>query len=238
MFGKFRPALIESKTMFTDKILNQKKYFLWDFDGCFCDTETVHWMAYNLAFKPYGHSIEKKEYFYHFTHLGQGVQDEITRAGLSCDPILVRQEKVKNYWTLIQEGAASPFLEMKSILENIENAGKLIAIVSNSPQEEIELILQKQDLLPYVDFILGQTEGLRKKPFPDLYLEAHRRIGGEKSDYIVFEDSERGLAAAHGAGLEGVWVTTLDNQHLPTTSPHLFACSHRELLEKLAHVDG
>jgi HAD superfamily hydrolase (TIGR01509 family) len=46
----------------------------------------------------------------------------------------------------------------------------------------------------------------RGKPFPDMYLEAARRIGVDPARCLVFEDAEPGVVAARAAGMQVVRV--------------------------------
>lgn len=49
----------------------------------------------------------------------------------------------------------------------------------------------------------------RGKPFPDLFLEAARRLRMNPSDCLVFEDTEEGLLAAQRAGMVAIDVRSL-----------------------------
>ena len=57
-------------------ILN-KKAILWDFDGCLCDSERIHFLAYEKAFLQYDHILNEYEYYETFTNTGGGVVKEI-----------------------------------------------------------------------------------------------------------------------------------------------------------------
>jgi beta-phosphoglucomutase-like phosphatase (HAD superfamily) len=51
----------------------------------------------------------------------------------------------------------------------------------------------------------------RRKPAPDVYLEAARRLGVEPARAIAIEDSAPGIAAARAAGMKAIaiphWLT-------------------------------
>ena len=59
--------------------------------------------------------------------------------------------------------------------------------------------------------IVTGDEVRKRKPAPDVYLEAARRVGAEPSRTVAIEDSAPGIAAARAAGMRTVaiphWLT-------------------------------
>ena len=214
-------------------ILN-KKAILWDFDGCLCDSERIHFLAYEKAFMQYNHILNEHEYYETFTHTGGGVSKEIEKYNIICDPDLIRKEKAKYYWQLISDYQAKIYPEIPEILSILNKKGIINAIASNSPANEINLILSqhKSENLP-IDMIVGLEQGMRKKPFPDLYNKAISQLGIEPSEALVIEDSERGLIAAHEAGCESVWVKTSLNTRFETKTSYISRLTHAEILSAL-----
>jgi beta-phosphoglucomutase family hydrolase len=49
----------------------------------------------------------------------------------------------------------------------------------------------------------------RHKPFPDVFLEAARRIGVAPADCLVYEDTDPGVEAGRSAGMQVIDVRTL-----------------------------
>ena len=81
--------------------------------------------------------------------------------------------------------------------------------------------------------IVGLEQGMRKKPFHDLYNKAISQLGIEPSEALVIEDSERGLIAAHEAGCESVWVKTSLNTRFETKTSYISRLTHAEILSAL-----
>lgn len=88
-----------------------------------------------------------------------------------------------------------------------------IALVSSSPFEWINLILQRFKLRPYFDEIISAEEMSdgRGKPHPAIYFFAARRLKVRPKECVVFEDSVNGVKAAKAAGMfcvavPGKWV--------------------------------
>lgn len=218
-----------------NKILN-KKAILWDFDGCLCDSEQVHYLAYAQAFLKYQHNLNEDEYYNTFTHTGGGVVKEIETYQLTCDPESIRKDKAKFYWNFILNEKAKFYPEIPKTLHIMKRHNIINAIASNSPAKEIELIISqyKEENLPF-DMIVGLEPGMRKKPFPDLYNKALENLKILPSEALVVEDSERGLLAAHEAGCEAIWIKTSLNERFSTKAPYIARMTHLELLEMLSN---
>lgn len=214
-------------------ILN-KKAILWDFDGCLCDSERIHFLAYAKAFLQYNHILNEDEYYDTFTHTGGGVAKEVEKYNIKCEPDAIRKEKAKFYWELISDRQAIIYSEIPKILSILNKHGIINAIASNSPATEINLILSqnKEANLP-IDMIVGLEQGMRKKPFPDLYNKAISQLGIKPSEALVIEDSERGLLAAHEAGCESIWVKTSLNDRFETNAAFISRLTHSEILDLL-----
>ena len=212
---------------------SQKTYFLWDFDGCFADTERLHYQAYFTAFAQVGHTLIEPEYYPSFTHLGQGTVREIEKYNLKVSPEHIMSLKKEIYWTLVNEQPVSLFPETAAIIDLLVAFGQgqgRIAIASNSPAHEIEVILKRSGYTGPLHALIGSTPSLQKKPAPDIFLHALRVLGGTSQNAVVFEDSERGLAAASAAQCASVWMRTEINKDLSTAVPYNAQCTHGELL--------
>ena len=214
--------------------LSNAQCFLWDFDGCFADTERLHFFAYQKAFASVGHVIREEEYYPSFTHLGEGTRREILSHGLNIDEQIIIRAKAEAYLELIRTGPVHCFAETLSLVRIMHRRGAKVAIASNSSEEEIRTVLSTAGFpISELDLIVGKTAGLRKKPAPDIFLHALERLGLGTEHAVVLEDSNRGLEAAAAAGCAALWIRTTYNVGLETTQPHLKALSHRELLHEL-----
>jgi beta-phosphoglucomutase len=216
-----------------------KRFFVWDFDGSFCNTERLHYLAYKVAFAEFGYALPEEGYYHDFTHLGEGTRKVIQAQGLNVAAEVVMERKKKHYWRIVQEVPPEDFIFPGSfeIFKNLSKKGPL-AIASNSPQEEIELILDRAGLRLFLKLIAGREEKMAKKPAPDIFLAAFERLGATPEETMVFEDSERGLEAAARAGAHAALLRTPFNHELRFTQPYVWAGTHTMMRDELCHVDG
>ena len=218
-------------------LLKGKRFFVWDFDGSLCDTERLHYQAYALAFREFGHELREEGYYRRFTHLGEGAPKEIAEAGLAIDPALVLAAKKRHYMDIIAKAPLPNFENLEGILRALKARGR-IAIASNSPRDEIDLILGRTGLASYPEIVVGREGDLRKKPFPDIFDAAYARLGANPRHVLVFEDSERGLQAAAASHADAVLLLTPFNRDLTFTAPHVLACTHAEFGKRLLSQDS
>ena len=215
------------------EFLRGKRFFVWDFDGSFCDTERLHYEAYRDAFREFGHDLPEAGYYLDFTHLGDGARKVIERAALPLDPEVVLLAKKRHYMRIIAAAPLPAFPGLDEILAALNRRGP-IAIASNSPRDEIDLILDRAGLSHWPNLVVGRDASLRKKPFPDIFLRAFELLGARADEVLVFEDSERGLEAAAAAGADSVLLRTPFNADLTFTAPRVLECTHAELAAVVA----
>jgi HAD superfamily hydrolase (TIGR01509 family) len=90
--------------------------------------------------------------------------------------------------------------------------GRRLAVASSSPRAIIDTLLEAGGIARCFEVVIASDEVARGKPFPDVYLEAARRLGVEPTECVAVEDSTNGLRAAATAGME---VLALPNRHVP-----------------------
>ena len=66
----------------------------------------------------------------------------------------------------------------------------------------ILIILKKIGLLEYFDDILSGESVENCKPAPDVFLESAKRLGVNRENCVVVEDSLNGVLAANRAGMK------------------------------------
>lgn len=99
----------------------------------------------------------------------------------------------------------------REFLDELAEAGVPMILASSTPVRELRCALAANDLEGYfVDVVSTEDVGGRDKEFPDVYLEAARRLGTPRSSTWVFEDAPFGVRTARRAGFP---VVGLMNDH-------------------------
>ena len=88
-----------------------------------------------------------------------------------------------------------------AVMEYAKSNGILLALVTSSPRQLAQDILEKVGLLTIFDFVIT-PEGLpHSKPDPAIYLRALSEAGVQPDEALAIEDSPNGIASAEGAGI-------------------------------------
>jgi HAD superfamily hydrolase (TIGR01509 family) len=91
--------------------------------------------------------------------------------------------------------------------------GFRLAVGSSSNPEVIETTLTTLGVRALFEAVVSGAEVARGKPAPDVFLEAAERLGVAPSACLVIEDSERGVQAAHAAGMRCVAIPCGETRH-------------------------
>ena len=201
---------------------------LFDCDGVLADTERYgHLPAFNLMFDEFGVPAHWSEDDYAVKlRIGGGKErmaslfDEPgfpSRAGIPDDPdgrkeLLAtwHRSKTAHFRQLVADGKIPPRSGIHRIVNGALDAGWTVAVCSTSAEESVRAVFERAagpDAVGRVTFFCGDVVP-KKKPAPDVYLLAVEKLGLDKADTLVVEDSRNGLLAATAAGLR--WVVTVN----------------------------
>ncbi|MBO5602828.1 MAG: HAD family hydrolase, partial [Prevotella sp.] len=128
-----------------------------------------------------------------------------------------------------------PYPGIMYLLSELKQRGKKIAVVSNKFYDATRSLCSEYfgDL---VDVAVGEREGIRKKPAPDLVNEAFRELGvtrDEALSAVYIGDSDVDIETARNSGLPCISVLWgfHDRDFLLVHGATTFVCSPQEILE-------
>jgi len=113
---------------------------------------------------------------------------------------------------LARYGEAPPLLP--GAVEAVRRIGASLplAIASSSNRELIDVVLRASGLAADFRATVSSEEVPRGKPWPDVYLDAARRLGVDPARCGAVEDSHNGIRSAKAAGMR---VVAVPNAHYP-----------------------
>ena len=90
---------------------------------------------------------------------------------------------------------------VQSILQQLQRKKFLIGVVSQNERQMVDTAIQWLAIRPYISIALSLADVQQRKPDPELYLRAAKKLRLAPSSCIAIEDSEDGVAAAKNAGM-------------------------------------
>lgn len=185
---------------------------IFDLDGLLADTERLHCRAYQDALMRYGFTLTEDDYSEHWILKGGSIGAFIAARSLKLDPELVRATKAELYADLVIR-TAEPMPGAISVLSRMAGWKKL-ALATSSYEDAAYTVLTALHMEGYFSCIATRSSAPRVKPFPDLFLYVARTLGEAPEHCLVLEDSEKGVIAAHAAGMKCIAV------------PNVLTCGH------------
>ncbi|PCR92220.1 HAD family hydrolase [Natrinema ejinorense] len=90
---------------------------------------------------------------------------------------------------------------LHDLLAELNDRGVPTALVSSSPHEWIDMVLERFDLEGAFDHVISADDiDAASKPAPDVFEYAAAEVGVPAAECLVVEDSENGIEAAARAG--------------------------------------
>jgi HAD superfamily hydrolase (TIGR01509 family) len=180
----------------------EKKYagYIFDCDGTLANSMPVHYSAWKDTFRKYGGEMDEPLFY----SLGGVPTPKIVtflneKFGTSMNPELASEEKEQFY--VDRMGTIQPIKEVCDFAREVAQFAK----VSVASGGILPVVAQTLEAIGFKDFfpvILTAEQVVQGKPFPDMFLEAARRMGIRPADCLVVEDSIAGFEAATAAGMD------------------------------------
>lgn len=101
------------------------------------------------------------------------------------------------------------------VLRVLKGRGLLLGCVTNKPEPLIRPLLQKLDILGYMDCIVGGDTLPQRKPAPEPLWHACEQVGATVAETLMVGDSGNDALCARNAGVPVVLMTYGYNEGVP-----------------------
>ncbi len=179
---------------------------VFDLDGLLTDTEKLHCKAYQQTFAEIGFQLREEQYLEHWVRSGQTIRHFVREHGIPHDPIRLRDRKSAIYEKLVK-AELQPMPGALELLERLRGK-KRMALATSSREGSAHCVLRVLGIAHYFELISTEGSVERLKPHPDIFLHVARALGVEPSVCVVLEDAEKGIRAAHAAGMKSIAIPT------------------------------
>ena len=204
------------------------KAVIFDMDGTILDTSGDLTAAVNYAMAKFGHRsdfpTEDGCLFF-----GSGAHTAIQRAlareagmdrdeilkigsaknsvvpGIDEDEVLRILEVYQPYYKAHNAILTSAYPGITDLLKKLRSAGVRTAVVSNKPDNSVTQLAEDY-FGGLFDLAIGETEGIARKPAPDMNCLILDKLGVDVSDAVYVGDTEIDRQSAEKAGVSFIWA--------------------------------
>jgi len=186
---------------------------IFDFDGVILDSETPEFESHRRIFERCGVALTIDEWCDQIGIYTEGAETRWFRELCDRSTAAPSQEEYdaerrRLFHELV---SAEPMRGIRELADALREAGVPMAIASTAPSRWVVPAAERIGMASMFQTIVSGTDVVRRKPAPDVYLEAARRLDADPSRSVAIEDSGPGIAAARAAGLKTVaiphWLT-------------------------------
>lgn len=158
--------------------------------------------------KPYGVEVSEERWYNEFAgtgskHIFEVLVDEY-KIPEKVDDLV--QKRKSNYEKAVREGRLTLTPGIVKFLEKIKEKKLKIAIVSGSHRTNVQAALDIFNLSKFFDLIVSGDELEKRKPDPEPFLHAARKLGLKPEECVAIEDSVSGAKAVLAANMKLIIV--------------------------------
>lgn len=182
------------------------KLAIFDMDGLLVDTEQIYLNEFPKILAEQGININledmtkivgqnEKAFVKYFTTLFPKINLEIAKNKL----LDILKKRAEDGDMKIKKGA-------ENLLSFLKEKEVKIALASSNNRYEINLYLEKTNLLKYFKYIISGEDIKESKPNPEIFNKVINHFNVKKDETIILEDSFNGIRAAHSSGAKGIMI--------------------------------
>lgn len=199
------------------------KAVVFDMDGVLIEAKDWHYEALNQALRLFGYEISRYDHLVTYDGLPTSKKLEM----LSLEKGLPRglhkfiNEMKQSYTVDMVHRLCSPIFTHEYALSRLKAEGYRLAVASNSIRDTVHLMMEKSNLLQYLEFFLSNQDVQKSKPDPEIYNIALARLKLAPQEVMVVEDNHNGIAAAQAAGTCVMKVETVYDVNYENLKKHI-----------------
>lgn len=175
---------------------------IFDMDGVLCDSEPLICTAAVAMFAELGVHVQRDD-FLPFVGTGEDryIGGVAEKYGVSLNIPKAKQRTYEIYLALVPQ-QLNAFAGAADLVRACRRAGLKTAVASSADMVKIKANLRKIGLpAEEWDAVVSSEDVVKKKPAPDLFLAAARKLQVAPSGCTVIEDAVHGVEAAKAAGM-------------------------------------
>lgn len=202
---------------------NKIKAVVFDMDGVLIEAKDWHYEALNRALRLFGYEISRYDHLVTYDGLPTAKKLEMLslEKGLPVGLHRFINQMKQSYTVDMVHSSCSPRFFHEYALSRLQADGYRLAVASNSIRSTVQLMMEKSNLLGYLEFFLSNQDVKKSKPDPEIYLTAIGKLGLAPTEVMVVEDNHNGIQAAEAAGANVMKVETVYDVNYENLMKHI-----------------
>jgi beta-phosphoglucomutase len=195
--------------------MQRPKAIIFDLDGVLTDTSEYHYEAWKRLADEEGIPFTREENDEHLRGVGRrdSLMYILRGRKVSEEQIQVMMDRKNRYYTEMIKSMTPKDLVAggRDLLNEIRMAGIKTAIASSS--KNCYTVLERLEILSYLDGIADGNSVANSKPAPDLFIYAAGSVQVPTPDCLGVEDADAGIEAIKAAGMQALGIGPKERFH-------------------------
>ena len=195
--------------------MEKPKAILFDLDGVLTDTSEYHYRAWKRLADEEGIPFTREENDEHLRGVSrrESLMYIIRDRKYSEDQIQEMMDRKNRYYNdMIEDMSPNDLVPGgRQLLQEIRDAGIKIAIASGSKNSHT--VLERLDIMRYLDGVSDGYCVVNSKPAPDLFVYAAGLVNVHTVDCLGVEDADAGIEAIKTAGMKALGIGPKERFH-------------------------
>ncbi len=212
--------------------MQRPKAIIFDLDGVLTDTSEYHYKAWKQLADEEGIPFTKQENDEHLRGVSrrESLMYIIRGRNYSEAQIQEMMDRKNRYYTEMIKSMTPQDLVAggRDLLSEIRNAGIKVAIASSS--KNCHTVLERLDILSYLDGIADGYSVVNTKPAPDLFVYAAGIVQVPTPACLGVEDADAGIEAIKTAGMQALGIGPEERFHRADKVLPTLASLHLEVM--------
>lgn len=184
--------------------MNKIEAIFFDFDGTLVDSEHFHFNCWNEVLKDYKIELKYDYYISNYAGIPSTLNSKTLvnkhKLLISDKSLCAKKEKITQKRLKTEDIKFMP--SALYILEYFFKKGIPMFLITGSPRNDVDFILEKTKIKKYFEFSITRSDVKKSKPNPESYLIAIEKSFFKPENILVFEDTKSGVASAKSANLK------------------------------------
>lgn len=183
------------------------KAIIFDMDGVLIDATEWHYEALNRALELFSYSIGRDDHLkvYNGLPTAEKLKMMSEKQGLPWSLHETIKSLKRKYTEEITNQQCRPSHTKQLLLTSLKKKYQL-ACGSNAQKYSVLNMLKMAHIDHFFDQILGNDEGYKPKPSPEIYQAIFQKLGIKPIEAFIVEDAPHGVAAAIASGANVIEV--------------------------------